>query len=247
VNESKVHPYARGLAAFLALVGSALINSTQPMALVVLCVLAPLLIAARVFRAYAVFCLTILLPISVGLFTVWGFLVAAPPGSTPGSNQLGGMQFAGVVTMRLALFAGIFQLAFLTIPSDQLAYTLSRWGLKKEWLIIVLGAFTLAPELARRADQIYVARYARGLAQGRSVFQRAKQLPYMLRPLMTWALRSSLQRSEIWNQRRLLTGIEASSGPTESSVFLNLFYVGLGLCWLTCAVLLRLQFLHLRI
>lgn len=240
MNESNIHPYARGAASSLAMLGSALVNSTQLMAFVLLCVLVPLLISARALRAYAIFCFTVLLPISVGLFTVWGFLVAAPPGSTPGSNQVGGMHFAAIVTMRLALFAGTFQLAFLTIPSDQLADTLSRWGLKNEWLIIVLGSFTLAPELARRADQIYVARYARGLAQARSILQHAKQLPYMLRPLMTWALRSSVQRSEMWYQRNLLSETDAWPSPTKYSVILSTFYVGLGLGWFACGVILRL-------
>jgi energy-coupling factor transport system ATP-binding protein len=161
--------------------------------------------------------MTFVLPLSIALLIVWGVIVGAPPGATLGSDPHSGYYYAMTVALRIAVLGGVFQLTILTIPSEQLAYTLRTWGLRGGLLVVVLGAFALIPELAHRADQVLTARQARGLVADRSLVSRFRQFPYLLRPLLAWALRSAVQRSEFWQQRQVLSRVENSSHRTQNA------------------------------
>jgi energy-coupling factor transporter transmembrane protein EcfT len=206
-----LHPVARGTAAALAIVGTILARPLIPMLAIWGCAVLPLLVSTRLARRHAAFCLSILLPMTIGLVLVWGVLIGAPPGHAPGTDHRGGFLFALTTGARLALLGGIMQLTLLSIPAAELPYVLSRWGFGKELMAVTLGTFALWPEMRTRATQLYTARCARGLLRTRSLAQRVHQLPYMMRALLSWTIRAAIQRSELWNQRGTLTKLATLS------------------------------------
>jgi len=95
------------------------------------------------------------------LVAVWGWVAKAPPPGMPmGSDPRGGVLFALLISMRLAVLGGTFQLIMLSIPSQLYGHA-SRWGLRGEGMVVALGVFAVEPELKLRAEQILVARRGR--------------------------------------------------------------------------------------
>ena len=123
------HPVARGVGTALGIAGALLAKDAVALLIGWLVVLLLLWLASDVLRAHVRFVLVIMLPITVSLLIVWGGVVGAPPGVPPGSAPRDGIDFAFTVALRLAVLGGVAQLALLTIPADELAYTFRRWGL----------------------------------------------------------------------------------------------------------------------
>jgi energy-coupling factor transport system permease protein len=235
-----IHPVARGLAAAVAVAGTLLGTSVLGAAVAWVAVLIPLTALAGVLRQHLRFVLTILTPISLALFVIWGWIVGAPPGAPVGSAPAAGAGFAALVALRLALLGGIGQLCFSTIPSDRLVSTLRSWGIKGEGLVIAVSSLTLVPEMQLRAEQVLTARYARGFVRNRNLFSKLQQVPHLLRPLMAWVLRSAIQRAEGWEQRRLLVRMGDGVIYTgDSSLARSSFYLLMATAWLVCGIATR--------
>ena len=238
VKFEQPHPVARGIATVLAMAGTLCAGNLVWIGVAWLAVVCPIIVLAGAGRQHARFVLTIVAPIGLALLFVWGWLVGAPPGVAVGSSPHAGYHFAALVGLRLALLGGITQLCLLTIPTSELVVTLKHWGLRGEGLIIVIGSFSLLPELQLRADQVLTARYARGFVRNANLLSRARQLPHLLRPLFAWALRSAIQRSESWEHRGLIAKVLAAREKTKTwSSVMSALYLGLAICWLTCNVL----------
>lgn len=198
-----------------------------------LIIIIPLLLVVRIEKVYFRFLLFILAPIFTSLVLVWVILVGAPPGLPLGSDPKKALEFACIVSLRLALLAGIFQLCFLSIPKEELITTFRRWGLKGDTLIILVGAFTVWPELKLRAEQILTSCFARGLVTNRRVAARLSLAPVLMRPLVTWILRASLQRTEMWRERNLLDRFEGAPRKHSGNLTLGgLVILLLSLMWL---------------
>lgn len=226
------HPLARAAATVLGVLGTLLSVNPWTMAAVWLGVLLPVIIAARIYRQHAIFVLAILAPISLQLFLVWGLVVGAAPGTPVGSSPSAGLAFAARTTIRIALLAAILQLSVLTIRPERLVYTFTRCGVRGDWLVAALGTFALGPELALRAQQVLTARYSRGLAPDRRLLTRMRQMPYLLRPLFAWVLRSSIQRSEAWHQRHLIRRLtEANAGSLSDSLVGSFVLLSAAMVW----------------
>lgn len=236
-----IHPYARGMATLIGIAGTLLARDPMVMA-AGWCALLPLILICHVGSQHSKFLLFILLPVAVALVLVWGLYVAAPPGAPVGSDPAGGMRFAITIVLRLALLGGILQLSWLTIHPTELPVVLNRWGLRGDALVMALGAWVLMPELQLRSAQVLTARLARGIAPNRSVVSRVKQFPFMLRPLFAWALRSAIQRSETWHQKRLITQLHiAVANHATMSGRSGIVYILLSMCWLATNLILRLR------
>lgn len=233
-------PLARAAATLLAIAGTLLATSGATLAIGWFVILVPLTVLCGIFRQHVRFVLTILAPMAVTLLVVWGWIVAAPPGAIPGSSPEEGFSFAGLITFRVALLAGICQLCFLTIPLHNLAPTFRGWGLKGDGLVIMLGTFALIPELKLRTEQVLTARYARGLVAKRTFFSRVLQLPYLLRPLLAWVLRSAIQRSENWHQQDILPRLLGFQRKDETHTVLgSLVYLIIASSWVAYNSIIR--------
>lgn len=235
---SAPHPLARGIATVLAVAGTLCVRGVEVTALVWLALLWPMLFFGGVWRQHARFVLAVVLPICLALLFVWGFLVGAPPGDAVGSSPRNGYHFAALVALRLAVLGGIMQLSLLTIASEDLAQTLTGWGVRGEGLVIVIGAFALLPELRLRADQVLTARYARGFVRKSTMLNRGRQFPHLLRPLFAWALRSAIQRAELWEQRGLVARLQGDCGERRRySLGSSAFFLTCGVGWCVFGIL----------
>lgn len=210
LSDFRPKPSHRGLAALAATLG--VLVCDKPMVLLSgwAGIVFPLCLAAGISRHHLRFTFTIVLPVSLGLFLVWGWLLGAPPGAAPGSAPGAGAHFAALISLRLIALGGIWQLSFLTIPPAELPATLRMWGVPGSLLAVTVGAIALIPEMRLRTEQIITAREARGLVPDRRLWTRALELPKLLRPLLAWALRSAIQRSDLWRERDLLARLSQS-------------------------------------
>ncbi len=147
-------PPAARLASLLAVVaGTFIIDRVIPLSAGI-AVLILLTARAGLLNRYIRFLLLIQLPMMIMLILVWGFVTRAPPNMPMGSDPHGGIMFALIIALRLAVVGGAFQLAMLSIPSRLLPETLRGWGLRGEGLVVALRCFRCRAriEAAGRAD-----------------------------------------------------------------------------------------------
>jgi energy-coupling factor transport system substrate-specific component len=231
-TSQSIHPVARGLATVIGIIGVYLADNVVVLVFVWLAIILPLCMTAGISRKHMRITGMVVLPLCLLLVALWGWIVGAPPDQMPGSNPEGGVQYALLISLRLAVVGGIFQLGFLSIPQAELLSTFWHWGIRRDNLIVAIGAFTIFPELKIRAEQITTARYARGLLPDRRLITRFRQLPYLLRPLLVWSLRAAIQRSELWDQKRLLDRVGHMRHAYEGSRLRDGAFIGISLIWL---------------
>jgi len=214
---------------------------TRPYALIGiwLVALVPLHVITKTARALWYTVTIVVLPIGIMSLAIWGFLIGAPPGALVGSDPDGGIEFGATVAFRVAVIASIAQLCLLTIPADQLPVALRRFGLRGDILVVLLVSFTILAELRLRASQVITARTSRGLRRT-SLPGRVRDLLPMMIPVVTWTLRSAVQRADTWQQRRLLGRIEELAGiDQKSSSMLSWILVTAACGWLAATILIR--------
>jgi energy-coupling factor transport system substrate-specific component len=227
-----VHPAARGLAALFGLAGTLMAQDTALLMFAWLGVILPMTVMTGVARPHTKVITGVVVPLGLILIAVWGWLVAAPPGGIPGTDPDGGVAYALHIAVKLAVLVGVFQLCFLSIPPSELLGTFWNWGVRGDYLIVAIGAFTIWPELRLRAEQILTARFARGLMPDRRLVTRLRQAPFILRPLFAWSLRAAIQRSEMWEQRGMLERAGRLRRRYAGAGWRNIALVGLALVWL---------------
>jgi energy-coupling factor transport system substrate-specific component len=220
-TSQSIHPVARGLATLIGIIGVFLADNVVVLVFVWLAVIVPLCMTTGISRKHMKMNGMVVLPLCLMLVGLWGWIVGAPPDQVPGSNPEAGVQYALLISFRLAVVGGIFQLCFLSIPQAELLSTFWHWGIRRDHLIVAIGA-----------EQIITARYARGLLPDRRLISRFRQLPYLLRPLLVWSLRAAIQRSELWDQKRLLDRVGHIRHAYEGSRLSGAALIGISLVWL---------------
>lgn len=130
------------------------------------------------------------------------------------------IMFLGIHFMSRAMSGAHFQIPWLTIlclctlmltfsytanyfVGGHVVERLIDLGLRGDVLIIALSAVSTLPLMQSSARRITEARFAAGFVRRRSIFSTATQLPFVLAPLFTQALRLAVKRSDAWQQREL--------------------------------------------
>lgn len=230
----------RAYLAFSVIVGAFISN--QPLLLAALwCgLLVPVLLVRPVRLAYLRFPAVAGLPITLGLFFIWGWLLrTAPPGS---AGEMSGAAFATLISSRLLLVAAVIQLCFVAMDTSDLLWTAKSLGLGNTAIVALAGSLALLPEIQLRLRQIVTAQKARGLLATNTWFQRLVTFPTLLPPLVGWVLRSAVQRGETWEHRRLLDlALEASPRKTTSTFAFWVVMSLLGTGWLALNLVLRFR------
>ena len=149
---SSVPPAAR-LATLVILAVATFIDARLGPLLVVVVILGVFLAIDGLLPRFLKFLAVVQLPMTVMLVAVWGWVAKAPPGMPMGSDPAAGVRFALLISFRLAVLGGAFQLVMLSIPSRLLPATLRGWGLRGEGLVVALGVFAVEPELKLRANR----------------------------------------------------------------------------------------------
>jgi len=119
---------ARALATGIVLVG--VVATAQPivLALLVAACIGILIVQGKI-SFYIRFLFRLWLPLAAGLFLVWGLIVRGSPQAGYGSGIAHGLEFAGMVALRLAALAALFQAAVLSLEGLRLAAFLRELGL----------------------------------------------------------------------------------------------------------------------
>jgi energy-coupling factor transporter transmembrane protein EcfT len=225
------------LALVLAMIGSVVTKNLMLLWGGWLLVVLPLMVVLKISKHHLRYLGSFILPLSATLLFVWYFLIGAPPEQAIGSNPLGGANYAMSTSVRLALLGGLAQVIILPIPLDHLSYRLRQVGIRGDLLIIIISAFALIPEFGQRANKIITARYARGLIENRSFLNRLKQLPYVIRPLLTGALRTALSRMEIWDEWGHVENIAyLSQSNAHTFNVMPILYLVSSVLWLCLAI-----------
>lgn len=223
-----------------AIAGCLIVDNFYLAIAAVLCVLLPMLWTSRLLGSFAKLFLPVGLPISIMLLVIWGFIIGAAPGMEKGTDLTRGIEYAGLVTARLSLLVGIGQLTFLTIPRENLAQFFRRCGVTGGALAVLIGSVTLIDELRLRADQVLVARYARGLLKLNSFPYRIAAFPFIIRPLLAYILRSALLREELWSRRDLIRRLESQEVELKNGKPIAIvFFAVISVTWLIAAVYVR--------
>lgn len=206
-NLPTVHPYIRLTFAALIIVGTAVSNYLYFLAAGWFLIIIPLTVILRVFRKHLLFLLYAIFPILVLLLVVNAVLLPTFQSSNGMYTSMAGVQVALLTVIKLILFTSVLQLT-LHIPDEELFTTLKAWGIRNDGLVIYLGALTIWADVQTKANKIVDARFARGLVKNRSIFQRIRQIPFVIRPLIAGILFSSVERSQSWKQKKLLSKLE---------------------------------------
>jgi energy-coupling factor transporter transmembrane protein EcfT len=173
------------------------------------------------------------LPLVPALFLVWGLLV-------PMDSRTAGLLFASITSLKIVAASSLAFAAFGALTPDELAQQLRAWGLGHQAVSAGLGALTIWPEMRMRAMHIVEARRARGLLPRSSLLPAVASLPFVLRSLLTWSLRSAILRAESLERRGLVARIgdrPVATAPRWRGAVLALGAVA----WATAAVWMRLN------
>lgn len=228
-------------AIILAMIGSMLTKNLILLLGGWLLFILPLTTMLKVSKQHFKYLVSFILPLAITLLMVWSLLIGAPPDQIVGSNPLGGANYAFTTSVRLALLGGLAQIIILPFPLDDLSCKLYQIGIRGDLLIIIVSAFALKPEFSQRANKIITARYARGLVKNRKLFTRFKQIPYIIRPLLTGALRTALSRMELWDKWGHIndfTNLSHTTARTSSNT-MPLSYLFFSFLWLGLAIFLK--------
>jgi energy-coupling factor transporter transmembrane protein EcfT len=228
------------LAVILAAIGAIVTKNLVLLAIGWGLLILPLTKIVGILKRHLNFIVVFVLPLFVYLFVVWHFIIGAPPDRLIGSDPDGGTIYSLTTAIRLMVLGGLAQIAFLPIPLDDLPYVLTQVGIKGDLLVIIISSFALIPEFSQRANKIITARYARGLIKDRSFCSRLIQLPYLIRPLFTGALKTAENREKIWERWGHIESFNLlAQSPKKAPKPISFLYLAAALGWLSLAVVLK--------
>ena len=222
MNELRVRlqtsPRVRGIVLLVTLLAASLGNNPVILALLTAVGVAPVLTTQGILPRFLRTALVVVAPVAIGLILLWGIALGAPPNHPPASDPEAGYRYASVVIARLTLVIAVLHACFLSLTSSQLLLLLRSWGLRGELLMLLTAALALWPEFASRTEQIVAARCARGLMPDRRLLTRLRQIPFILRTLLTAAMGNAMARMDLWQQQNLLRRLEGCADPGRGPV-----------------------------
>jgi hypothetical protein len=193
-----IHPHIRVLFFLSGIIGTVLSTSNFHLLVFWIAFLLPLIILTGNLKVHFKFLLVVILPMSAMLsFLFWVIL----------HNTIDNFGSVLQTILKLIIYTTVFQVTLL-IPANQLYSTFKMWGLKGSTLITTLGSYIVWVDIVNRSDKILTARFARGFIAKRTLITNLKQLPYLLIPLIIGIIRTATERSESWDQKKMLYRIE---------------------------------------
>jgi hypothetical protein len=209
----RIHPYIRLYFLIGTLISIILFHQVKHQLLLYGALILPLVIFTSNVKIHLRLLLFGILPISLTFILIYIIILI-------GSN--GSWDFICLKILKILNITSIFQIA-LTIKPGEMLSTFKKVGIKGEKLITLMGTFSVWTDIKRRSEQIVVARFARGFIGKRNFINTAKQLPYVLVPLIIGILRTSVERSQAWIQWDVVALINnRESKKYEYSIVANL-------------------------
>lgn len=208
-NNLLPHPYIRLLFLLLSIGGTFIAVQISQVVIYYLLVLLPLTALSKQIKAHFRFILIGILPIFLSLILINILILDGKSGS---------WFFILLKISKLTVYASIFQFVFF-IPTIDLLNTLKKWNLKGEALITIISSFTVWNEIINNANKIVTARLARGYIGKRNIINMAKQLPYVLNPLVIGVMRTSIERAETWDKKQIISLVQNIENDKTSYSF----------------------------
>lgn len=203
------HPYIRLLFLLLSIGGTLIAVQISQVVIYYLLVLFPLIVLSKQTKSHLRFILIGILPIFLSLILI-NILIL--------DGKSGGWIFILLKIAKLTVYASVFQFVFF-IPTIDLLNTLKKWTLKGEILITIISSFTVWNEIINNANKIVTARLARGYIGKRNIVNLAKQLPYVLNPLVIGVMRTSIERAETWEKKQIISLVQNIENTKTSYSF----------------------------
>ncbi len=224
-NNLFIHPYIRLMFLVGSVTGVLLINKIEFLLLYYLLVIIPLFLYSNQIKKHLNLLLFAFVPIYLSFILLYILILKEES-----------WQFINLKVLKLVLFTSTIQLV-LTIPTNGLISTFKKFGLKGDALVTVLGAFTVWTDVSNRSEKIITARFARGFIGKRTFFNKAKQFPFVLVPLVVGILRTSTERADSWEQKNILQLVENHSvGKTNYPTLLNSIVITVTICWVILSI-----------
>lgn len=193
-----IHPYIRLFFLFSGITGFTFINNVLFLFVFYLLVILPLFAIGNIISKHVKLLIYGIFPVYLTFILL--YIIVLGEGAI-------GWEFINLKILKLLLFTSTFQFVF-SIPSNHLFCTLKAWRFKGDLLIAILGSLTVWEDILRRSDKIITARFSRGFVKKRTLRNKAKQLPFILVPLIIGILRTSSERADSWEQKKILDLIE---------------------------------------
>lgn len=224
-NKLSLHPYIRLLFLICGLTGVLLINKIEWLLCFYIIVIFSFFLSGKL-KSHLSFLLFAFVPIYLSFILLYIIVLKEK-----------NWDFIHLKLMKLILLTSVIQIT-LSIPVPQLVSTFKKCGLKNEVLITVLGAFTVWTDISYRSEKIITARFARGFVGQRTIFNKAKQFPFVLVPLVVGILRTSTERADSWEQKNILQLVNRKeSEEINYPLVLNLMLSIASLGWLFFSIL----------
>lgn len=224
------HPYSRVFLFVTGIVGAILCTNNLLLLFFWLLILLPLMILTGNAKSHFSFLLLVVLPMSVMLsFLFWIVL----------NHSADNFNSITQTILKLICYTTVVQVVLL-IPSNQVYSTFKMWGMKGDTLVTFLGSYIVWVDVINRSDKILTARFARGFISERTFLAKLKQLPHLLIPLIIGIIRTATERSESWEQKKILYRIELlKTQKVKPNLFLNSGIVFIGIVWFCLNIYLR--------
>lgn len=220
-----VHPFVRLLFLVAFLAGTILNNNIIHLITIYLIIIIPLFIIGNKIGSHLKLISLGIIPIFITFILLYIIIY---------KNPEYGWSFIVLKTIKLTIYTSIFQLA-LMIPAKHLINTLTKWGLKGETLLIVLSAFTVPSDIVSKSEKIIDARFSSGFIKKRTFLNKLKQLPFVLIPLIIGVIRTSHERADSWEQKRiinLLNNYKNIKQIINYNYLLNISIVIISIIWI---------------
>jgi len=228
--QANIHPYSRIFFLITGIAGGAFCTNNFLLLAFWLLVLLPLMMITGNGKAHFSFLLVVVLPMSAMLlFLSW---IVWDKSTADFGNVL-------LTILKMIVYTTIVQVV-LIIPSSQVYTTFKKWGMKGDMLVTSLGSYIVWVDIVNRSDKILTARFARGFIPARTFITRLKQLPHLLIPLIVGIIRTATERSESWQQKKVLYRIEVmKASEIKYNAFINAGMITAGAAWLLLNICLR--------
>ncbi|WP_051476841.1 energy-coupling factor transporter transmembrane component T [Arthrobacter sp. Br18] len=183
------------LAVLVAVILPAVLLSGRPrrIGLTLTVVAAPLLLSSLVLHG-------LFFPEGTTVLAQWGFA----------RMTVEGLEFAALMGLRMAVFAGALLTATMTASIPELVSTMTHRGWNRKLVFVIGSAVGLLPHVAARAHHILRAQQARGLVVGGGL-RRFKALLMVSTPLVTGLLVDASERTHMLEARGFSSTVRRTS------------------------------------
>lgn len=146
-----------------------------------------------------------MIPFFVLVPVTWILLVGSPPDMTYGSGEQGAINYSAIVVSRfIVILISFLQFSKLVLENG-IIYSLRDLGVTGRVGTLLAASFSLFLELNKQLSVSYEAMLVRGIVKRYSVVSRIKAVPLLIRSVLIPGITISLRRSDLWEERELIT------------------------------------------